>query len=124
MFNINAAISKTKIAGKKSQGSCAKFVRTYIEAGGVKTTGHPVSAYQYASFLPKIGFTKIASVTGKSNQANWTTTNAHPGDIAVMKHGKHGHICMWTGSYWVSDFIQNRMYPYQDEGTCDIFRYA
>ena len=76
MFNINAAISKTKIAGKKSQGSCAKFVRTYIEAGGVKTTGHPVSAYQYASFLPKIGFTKIASVAGKPNQAKiWRTEN-------------------------------------------------
>lgn len=124
MFDINAAIAKTNIAGSKSKGSCAKYVRTYIEAGGLKTVGHPVSAYLYGGFLPKIGFSKIASVKGKQNQAMWTTGNAKPGDIAVMKHGQHGHICMWTGNCWVSDFRQNRMSPYQDEGICDIFRYG
>ena len=123
-FNINKAIEATQKAGGKSQGRCAYYVRTYLEAGGLNTTGHPVAAFQYANgFLQQLGFKKIVIISGKNNQASWTKTNAIPGDIAVMRHGKYGHICLWTGRNWVSDFVQKNMYPYADEGTCEIFRY-
>lgn len=124
LFDIKKAVAKTRIAKRSSQHSCAKYVRTYLEAGGLNTTGRPVSAYQYSDFLPKLGFKKIADVSGQRHQAEWTSDNAQPGDISVMKHGQHGHICMWTGSAWVSDFVQTRMYPYPDNGRCEIFRFA
>ena len=54
----------TKNAHIKSIGKCAKYVRTAIEAGGLSTNGHPISAYQYIDFLPKIGFREINKITG------------------------------------------------------------
>lgn len=113
----------SKNALGKSIGCCAKYVRLAIEAGGLSTEGRPVSAYQYINFLPTIGFKQIKKITGKTKQYNWSHTNAHPGDIAVMNHGKHGHICMWDGKNWVSDFRQNNMWVYAGDGECVIFRY-
>lgn len=110
-------------AGLKSVGKCAAYVRKAIEAGGLSTEGRPVSAFMYKDFLPKIGFKAIAEITGKNNQSKWTKENAKLGDIAVMPRGKHGHICMWNGKNWVSDFIQNNMWVYSGEGTCTVFRY-
>ena len=78
---------------------------------------------QYVDFLPKIGFTQIEKITGKVKQYNWSLKNANPGDIAVMNYGKHGHICMWDGKNWVSDFRQNNMWVYKGDGECVIFRY-
>lgn len=114
-------ISKNALA--KSIGRCARYVRTAIEAGGLSTEGRPASAYQYVDFLPKIGFTAIEKMTGKVKQYNWSLKNAKPGDIAVMSYGTHGHICMWDGKNWVSDFRQNNMWVYKGEGECVIFRY-
>jgi len=123
-WDISAAVAYlTKNALAKSIGKCAKYVRTAIEAGGLSTDGRPASAYQYVDFLPKIGFSEINKITGKIKQRDWSLKNAKPGDIAVMKHGKHGHICMWDGQRWISDFVQNNMYAYKGEGECVIFRY-
>lgn len=105
-------------------GNCANAVRIMIEKGGLSTAGRPVPAYQYVGFLPKIGFKHIATVTGKDAQAAWTKSSAQPGDIAVMAHGKNGHICMYTGFQWISDFKQNGMWVYSGKGTCNIFRYG
>ena len=111
-------------AEPKSIGKCARYVRTAMEAGGLSTDGRPGSAYQYKGFLPKLGFTAIGDIHGKDAQRNWTNSKAQVGDISVMEHGEHGHICMWNGSKWVSDFAQNNMWPYKGDGTCTIFRYG
>lgn len=133
MFNIQAAIDRmyqpglTYIGtvGPKSKGRCAAAVRQFIEAGGISTAGRPGSACHYKSYLPTIGFNCIATLYGRPQQAAWSTTQGRPGDIAVMDHGVHGHICMWNGKEWVSDFFQgNRMWVYSGDGTCFIFRYA
>jgi hypothetical protein len=113
----------SKNALEKSIGRCARYVRTAIEAGGLSTEGRPASACQYVNFLPTIGFTQIEKITGKVKQYNWSLKNANPGDIAVMNYGKHGHICMWDGKNWVSDFRQNNMWVYKGDGECVIFRY-
>lgn len=125
MFNIGAACASAQVmCGAKSKGSCAKYVRMMLEAGGLSTAGRPVSACNYKFYLPTIGFAHIGTITGVANQASWTSANAKPGDLAVMDHGVHGHICMWTGSRWCSDFIQNKMWPYAGDGTCYMFRYT
>lgn len=124
-FNVSKALEWAKNnVGSKSIGRCARYVRMMLEAGGMNTAGRPVSAYQYAGYLPKKGFKHIAALTTKSEQAAWSKSNALPGDIAVMAHGQHGHICMWTGKQWVSDFVQNNMWPYSGDGLVNIFRYG
>lgn len=104
-------------------GNCAKWVRMAIEAGGISTIGHPGSAYQYIEFLPKIGFKHIATLPNKQTQTAFSSSSVKIGDISVMYHGKYGHICMWNGSQWISDFKQNGMWVYPGNGTCYIFRY-
>jgi hypothetical protein len=106
-----------------STGYCAKYVRFMLEAGGIDTSGHPVSAVKYAGWLPSRGFRNITTLSGRAQQEEWTRSSAIPGDIAVMAHGEHGHICMYTGYNWVSDFRQNRMWPYSGDGVCYIFRF-
>ena len=124
-FNVSKALEWAKNnVGPKSIGRCARYVRSMLEAGGMNTAGRPVSAYQYAGYLPKKGFKHIASLSTKSEQAAWSNSNALPGDIAVMAHGQHGHICMFTGKQWVSDFVQNNMWPYSGDGLVNIFRYG
>lgn len=123
-WNLSAAIKHlVSHASSSSNHQCAKYVRMAIEAGGLSTAGRPVSACDYKNFLPTIGFKAIGKIHGKSNQVSWTNRSARPGDIAVMDHGVHGHICMYSGQRWISDFVQNNMWVYGGDGTCYIFRY-
>lgn len=124
MFNIQNAINYGNRNCKPgSTGLCAKHVRLMLEAGGLNTTGHPAYAYQYANFLPRLGFKLIATLTNKNNQSIFTQTQARLGDIAVMKHGKYGHICMFNGTNWISDFKQINMCPYTVNEICKIYRF-
>ena len=124
-WNIQDSIAHlSKNCVSKSIGKCARYVRQAMEAGGLSTDGRPGSAYQYKGYLPKIGFTALGDITGKDKQREWSNKNAKPGDISVMDHGEHGHICMWNGKQWISDFPQNNMWVYKGEGTCTIFRYG
>ena len=99
---------------------CAKYVRMAIEAGGLSTKGRPTWAWMYINFLPTIGFKHIGTYT----QNGYTP---EPGDIAVyFKDGNDkvpGHICMWTGVQWCSDFKQNNMIVYRNTKEAYIFRF-
>ena len=111
-FNINSAImALNKNSLFKSTGYCARYVRYAIEAGGINTAGRPGSAKDYDTFLAGKGFNVISSL------------NYQPvaGDIAVMesfmgaiKYHPHGHIQMYNGTKWISDFRQNGFWPGAD----------
>lgn len=107
----------------ETQHECATYVRMALEAGGMSTAGRPLAAWDYRFFLPKKGFKNIAVLNGQAKQKEFTKSQALPGDIAVMPHGQYGHICMWTGAIWCSDFRQTRMRPYNDDGPALIFRF-
>ena len=53
--------------------------------------------------------------------------SAQKGDVCVInKFGshKHGHICIFDGQNWVSDFVQKNASPYRDyPGENNIFFY-
>jgi len=96
---------------KNSKGQCAKYIRYALEAGfGLKKNAFlgqtPVPARLYGTFLENQGFSPI------------NTTNYIKGDIAVIQgypgatsdpNGvPYGHIQMYNGSIWISDFKQMR----------------
>lgn len=91
--------------GMSSKHMCAKYVRMAMEAGGLSTAGRPTLAKDYVHYLPSIGFSHIATLGD-----DWTRFSFCPGDIAVMQRPNNpsaaGHICMYTGSIWISDFKQ------------------
>jgi hypothetical protein len=104
-------------AFKKSTGYCARHVRLALKAGGINDSNHPAAATDYLHYLPKRGFARIQG--GIQLQA---------GDICILPAGgshRYGHICMFTGKTWVSDFIQpNGMNVYGKGWPCILFRYT
>ncbi len=88
-----------------SEGRCALYVRRALEAAQVKKmfSGGLGDAKDYISSLPKIGWKNV----GKN------ISSFAKGDIAVFpaSSSKFGHVCIWTGSIWVSDFKQKTVQP-------------
>jgi hypothetical protein len=116
--NQQAASNKPKIdkdkladymdqhAGSSSQGKCAAVCRKGLEAGGADTTGHPVDAKDYGPTLTKNGATTVSPdgyKPQKGDVAVFNGSDAHP----------HGHIEVYDGKGWVSDFKQNNFSPYR-----------
>ncbi len=105
-FNVDLAV-KTLDTNAKSASvhRCARFVRLAINAGGIKTPNNPVSAKDYKGYLNELGFKEV-------NQEDY---KPQKGDIVVFQPAKggskHGHIQMYNGKQWVSDFRQNGFWP-------------
>lgn len=94
-----AAKFATQHAHAKSTGYCARYVRRGLEAAGYKFQSQPM-AYMYASkgILQGMGFTEIDRKEPPK-----------VGDISVMGpryNGHAGHIAIYNGRNWVSDFLQ------------------
>lgn len=92
-------------AASVSQGLCARYVRLGLEAGGLSTAGRPGSAKDYGPFLTSKNAIKVTLGSEKPQK----------GDLAVFGGNSahiHGHIQMFTGRQWVSDFKQNNFSPY------------
>ena len=118
-YDVKAATDYLRAhAHSPSQGQCARAVREALEAGGLCTDGRPGSAKDYDSFLPSLGFYEV-------DPNNYIP---QAGDIVVheAKEGhEHGHIAMYDGSDWISDFIQRDMFggsAYRNDPDYSIWR--
>lgn len=118
-YDVKAATDYLRAhAHSTSQGQCARAVREALEAGGLCTDGRPGSAKDYDSFLPSLGFYEV-------DPNNYIP---QAGDIVVheAKEGhEHGHIAMYDGSDWISDFIQRDMFggsAYRNDPDYPIWR--
>ena len=114
---VKASEYVTKNAENKSVGLCAKYVRKAIVAGGIPLfLGGDAWSYKY--LLPLLGFKEIENKNDKK-----------VGDIVVFQPiGKRyfGHIAMWNGRQWISDFKQRSIIVHSDYSKDDseytIFR--
>lgn len=122
MWDVTAALTHLNAnARAKSHGQCARYVRDAVEAGGV-TLVRQLSAKDYGSSLTKVGFVSQGALA----------TGFRAGDIAVIQPiagHPHGHICMYNGRHWVSDFKQTHgFYPgasyRKHQRAYVIYRYA
>jgi predicted DNA-binding ArsR family transcriptional regulator len=100
-----AAARASRVALSRSSGYCARYVRKALQSAGYQFTPNP-SAYQYASrgTLAQAGFTKISNDMAPQ-----------VGDVVVYDRSSnrpHGHIQIFDGNGWVSDFRQNSISPY------------
>jgi hypothetical protein len=90
--------------GDVSLGRCAEYVRKAVEAGGVLLVHH-VSAKDYGSSLEKVGFRAIPTAP----------VAFVAGDVAIIQPiigHPHGHMTMFNGTIWISDFKQlHGLYP-------------
>ena len=115
-YNINkAATFITDNALNKSKCCCALYVMRAMNAGGCPIGIYP--AWMYKDVLPYYGFKEIDS------------NNYIPkkGDIIVIEKSKAhfwGHIAMYNGNQWISDFKQKSMNPYSKLYPYKLFRYS
>ena len=95
----------TKHAEKKSVGLCALYVRKAIIAGGIPLyIGSDAWSYKY--LLPILGFEEVDKKEER-----------RVGDIVVFQPiggRKFGHIAIWNGKQWVSDFKQRSIIVHSD----------
>ena len=95
----------TENAEKKSIGLCAMYVRKAMIAGGIPLY-QGGNAWQYKYLLPILRFEEIDKNEEKK-----------VGDIVVFQPiGKRrfGHIAIWNGKQWVSDFKQRSIIVHSD----------
>ena len=99
-WNVDAAVASLQAnALANSLGQCAKYVRQAVAAGGIALQ-RTLSAKDYGPSLNAAGFTEYATVPEGGYRK---------GDIAVIDSTtghQHGHIQMYDGSVWISDFKQ------------------
>jgi NlpC/P60 family len=92
-------------ANTGSHGDCARYVREAIERGGIKLD-RTASAKDYGSSLLHAGFREVSG------------TFPQRGDVVVIEaipRHPHGHMAMFDGDIWISDFKQQHgFYPGPD----------
>ena len=114
--NEKSADYITKNVAPTSKCMCAWYVIKGMWHGGCPIGLAP--AYAYNKILPQMGFEEVPV-------NNYTPQK---GDISVLprNEGSHfGHIAVYNGEKWVSDFNQLSIYPgkkYRANGNYQIFR--
>ncbi len=113
-----AAMAASRAAHSRSQSRCALYVRRALQSAGYSFTPQ-ASAYMYATngTLRSAGFVQIDS------------SNYQPqiGDVVVFNRtsrNPHGHIQIYDGSQWVSDFRQPKFSPYSQHNGYSVWRDA
>ena len=105
---VKAATIATQRAKPNSTGYCARYVADALLAAGYKFTRQN-SAYMYASGpLSGAGFTNIGN-SGKYQIGDVMVWSAH--GVGSKGGAIHGHIQIFNGRNWVSDFIQQNLRP-------------
>jgi hypothetical protein len=94
-----------------------------VEAGGVKIKipppriGNSASACDYGPSFEAVGFKPVYFYTGSGPTDTAVIPGQQAGDVVVIQPidgHPHGHIALFNGTNWVSDFIQLRgFYPGQ-----------
>ena len=89
---------------------CAASVRQAMEAAGIETADRPSSgnAGDYGPFLLRHGAQVVPPESYEPKA----------GDIAVFDRTEDhpaGHIQVFDGQHWVSDFVQHAFSPYRDQ---------
>jgi hypothetical protein len=101
VWNIGNAVSALREnAEAGSVGKCAHYTADAIEAGGVALGPRPISAKDFGPILSMAGFAELLSGPQQFKA----------GDVAVVQPcagHPHGHMAMFDGSGWYSDFRQN-----------------
>ena len=103
MWDLTKAVAYlNEHAEEHSLGRCAEYVRKAVEAGGVNLVHHP-SAKDYGRSLERAMF---QALPGRAD-------DCIEGDVAVIQPipgHPHGHMAMYNGTLWISDFRQPRGY--------------
>jgi len=118
-WNVEKAVKHLNShAHGKSTGNCATYTKNAMAAGGIPY--FKCDAYACAALMESKGFKVISD--------NKQLSSYLPGDIAIFDNNSahaFGHMQMYNGKQWVSDFRQKLFSPY-NSSTPDykIYRFS
>lgn len=132
---INAENFKKGIDKKLKYGEskCARYVKKALIAGRASVKNSAIeSAKNYGPWLIENNFKVVDNTTTVSSGGVFTISGQQTGDVVVIQaapHHVHGHMAMFNGKHWVSDFVQEKgFYPaqiYRDNKIAyTLYRYA
>jgi hypothetical protein len=100
------------------EGRCAHYVANAIEQGGDINGGkRPSDAKDFGAWLEGMRFNSIASAADANAHYAYPPSGYTPkiGDVVVIQPypggNPAGHMAMYSGSQWVSDFRQRDIWP-------------
>lgn len=111
---INAENFKNGIDKKLKYGEskCARYVKKALIAGGASAKNSGIeSAKNYGPWLLENNFKVVGGATTVCTGGVFTISGQQVGDVVVIQaapHHVHGHMAMFNGTHWVSDFVQER----------------
>ncbi|WP_243428349.1 EF-hand domain-containing protein [Leclercia adecarboxylata] len=120
MWNVEKAVKHlTFHAESESTGYCARYVKKAISAGGeIEAWPNIESAKDYGRALIDRGFEIISADKGLIRGDVVIIQGIKKIDFPkglIKKDHPHGHMAMFDGTQWVSDFKQNQgYYPGKD----------
>ncbi|EOD0154323.1 hypothetical protein ACI8OI_004360 [Salmonella enterica] len=126
MWDKDSALSHLNTnARAHSQSQCAKYVRQAIEAGGITITRpaprpgltYPAAA-DYGPHIQAKKFMPVYTYAGNGSSLPSVTSipGQQAGDVVVIQPipgHPYGHMAMFNGTQWISDFRQEQLgfYP-------------
>ena len=121
-FDMKKATTHLTEHGRiKSIHCCAWYTMRALQAGGCPAIILPSQWYKY--FMPLVQFEEVAS-EGYSPQAGDVVVFERPKGRSWKKiSGWWGHVAMYNGEQWISDFKQKRMSPYRQKVPYRLYRY-
>ena len=120
-WNVQAAVQTLRhSAGPHAppfgHHKCAEFTRKAIEAGfGGAPIPHTSSAKDYGPILIDEGFVSLGQIPGGYLAGDVAVIEGLPRKSADGRSSADGHMCMFDGNEWISDFHQglgaDNLYP-------------
>lgn len=96
-------------------GKCAAFVAAAIEAGGLKVSrAGSGSAKDFDPRLVQAGFIAQGGTGLPYQKGDVALIDGFKKDVSkgIMNDYPHGHLAMFDGTQWISDFKQTGVKPY------------
>jgi hypothetical protein len=132
-FDIDKALNylKSNLNPPYGSGQCSPNMHAaLIEGGLVSLKGVPVqAARKYGPLLLELGFNKVDPTGYNPQRGDIIVFQGYPGGRSNNEGVPYGHIQMYDGNNWISDFIQTRpLYPgqgYQDnKASYEIYKWS
>ena len=121
-FNVEKATRHLSEHGRnKSIHCCAWYTMRALQAGGCPAIILPAQWYRY--YMPLVQFEEIAKDNYKPQKGDVVVFERPSGRSWKKISGWWGHIAMYNGEQWISDFKQKKMNPYKQAVPYRLYRY-
>lgn len=121
-FNVEKATTRlTEYGRNKSIHCCAWYTMRALQAGGCPAIILPAQWYKY--FMPLVQFEEVASEEYLPQAGDVVVFERPKGRSWKKISGWWGHVAMYNGEQWISDFKQKRMSPYKQKVPYRLYRY-